>query len=92
MKVEIPQFIKPFLWSYDTADLDITKDKKRIITNILNFGTKRATDWLFNTYSNNDIKTSLLDQYRGEWNRKSLNYWSLILGVDISNINTKRII
>jgi hypothetical protein len=90
MKFEIPQYIKPFLWSYDTADLDIVNDKKRIITNILNLGTKKATDWVFSTYSKEDIEKSLLDQYKGEWNKKSLNYWALILGVDISNINTQR--
>jgi len=41
---KIPKFVVPFLWSFDLAKLDLEKDKKRIITNILNLGTKQATD------------------------------------------------
>ena len=40
----IPDFVAPFLWSYDIDALDIERDKKRIITNVLNLGTERATD------------------------------------------------
>lgn len=92
MKSEIPKFIKPFLWSYDTANLDIIKDQKRIITNILNFGTKQSTDWLFNTYNIDDIKNILLNQYSGEWNKKSLNYWATLFDLNISNIKTRSLI
>ena len=43
MKFDIPQYIKPFLWSYDINNLNKEIDKKRIITNVLNYGTKKAT-------------------------------------------------
>ena len=52
----IPKFVQPFLWSYDVDALDISRDKRRIITNVLNLGTSEATDWLFDTYTNEDIK------------------------------------
>ena len=77
----IPDFVKPFLWSYDISKLDMEKDKKRIITNVLNYGTKEATDWLLSVFSKKDIKESIEHPFVGEWNKKSLHYWSFILGV-----------
>lgn len=77
----IPEFVRPFLWSYDTDALDILRDKKRIITNVLNFGTSKATDWLFDTYTKEDIKSCLVNPLPGEWNNKSMTFWSLIFDV-----------
>ena len=74
----IPEFIKPFLWSYDAGALNLQKDKKRIITNILNLGTSRATNWLFSVYGENDIIEALRHPLPGEWNKKSLAYWRLM--------------
>jgi hypothetical protein len=36
---------KPFLWSYDLGQIDLEKDKKRIITNVLNLGTKEVSGY-----------------------------------------------
>jgi hypothetical protein len=74
----IPEFIKPFLWSYNVSALDLRRDKKRIITNVLNLGTSRATDWLFSVYDKNDILEVLSHPLPGEWNKKSLSYWSML--------------
>jgi hypothetical protein len=76
----LPDFAKPFLWSYDVAALDLERDKKRIITNVLNWGTKQATDWLRAEYSPEDIREVLVSPLRGEWHEKSYHYWSLIYG------------
>ena len=77
----IPKFVQPFLWSYDIKELDLAADKKRIITNVLNLGTKEATDWLFKVYSKADIKACLIHPLPGEWNNKSIVFWSLLLDV-----------
>lgn len=79
---KIPNFIKPFLWSYDVSKLDSEENKDRIITNILNYGDSRAVDWLFNTYSKETIKEFIKNPLPGEWNDKSLNYWALIADVE----------
>ena len=77
----IPQFIQTFLWSYDIKSLDISRDKRRIITNVLNFGTSRATEWLFEIYTKEEIKNCLTSPLPGEWNNKSMIFWSLLLDV-----------
>ena len=84
----IPSYVRPFLWSYDIEKLDLLRNKKRIITNVLNLGTRKATDWLFKTYSQEDIKKTIINPLPGEWNKKSLNFWSLIF--DIQPGDTRR--
>ncbi len=85
----IPKYVKPFLWSYNTNKLDLKKNKKRIIENILNLGSKKATNWLFEKYSKREIKNAIADALPSEWNKKSLNYWSILFG--IKSAKTKRI-
>lgn len=81
---------KPFLWYHDLEKMDLEKDKKRIITNVLNLGTREASDLLFKIYSSKDIKEQVENPLPGEWSNKSLNYWSIIF--DIKVINTKNVL
>ncbi len=78
----IPSFVHPFLWSYDVEKLDLSRNKKRIITNVLNLGTTRATDWLFEVYDKETIKKMVENPMPGEWSKKSLNFWGTVLGVE----------
>lgn len=85
----IPKFVQPFLWSYDISVLDIARDKRRIITNVLNFGTKKATDWLFERYTKKDVKDCLINPLPGEWNKKSIAFWSFIMDVKPGQTNVR---
>ena len=87
---EILQEFKPFLWSFDVEKMDLDRDKARIITNVLNFGTKKATDQLLRVYSKEQIKEQIANPKPGEWDNKSLNYWSIIF--DIKPKNTKNVL
>lgn len=80
-KNSLPSVWKPFLWSYDTSKLDVSKDKQRIITNVLNTGTQQATKLLFKTYPKKEIIKVVKHPMPGEWNKKSLNFWGLMLNV-----------
>ena len=73
----IPAYIRPFLWSYDIDKLDLRRYRKRIITNVLNWGTSRATNWIFKVYDKKDIKEAIKNPLPGEWNQKSLIFWDL---------------
>ena len=80
-RLKIPSAVRACLWSYDVDKLDIWQDKERIITNVLNYGTTEATDWLRRTYSREEIAEVLRNPRPGEWDKKSLNYWALIYDV-----------
>jgi hypothetical protein len=85
----IPSFVRPFLWSYNVDKLDLSTNKRRIITNVLNLGSKEATDWLFKTFSKEDIKEALSSPLSGEWSKKSINFWGLVLGVRPGRIDRR---
>lgn len=85
----IPQFVQPFLWSYDINGLDLSRDKRRIITNVLNLGTSQATDWLFEVYTKEDIKDCLIHPLPGEWSNKSMAFWSLVFDVRPGKTNAR---
>lgn len=87
----IPKFLKPFLWWLDTDKMDIGRDKKRIITNILNYGTKKAIGWLFKTYSKEDIKKVVENPLPGEWDKKSLNFWRIFFGIKSGDFPKRKI-
>jgi hypothetical protein len=86
MKQEILTKFKPFLWSYDISKMDLERDKNRIITNVLNLGTEQATDLLFEIYKKEDIRKVVADPIPGEWNKKALNYWSIIFDLEIKHV------
>ncbi len=77
----IPDYLKPFLWSYDLARMDLVKHKRIIIRNILDYGTEEAVNWLRTVYSEDDIKEAIRQSVRTEWSKKSINLWSLIYDV-----------
>ncbi len=47
LRTALSQSFAPFLWSYDLEALDTQKNKKRIITAVLNLGTEQAVKDLF---------------------------------------------
>jgi len=83
---QILEKFKPFLWSYDIKKIDLEKNKDRIITNVLNLGTKEATDLLFKVYKRKDITKMVACPMPGEWSKKSLNYWSIIFDLDFKEL------
>jgi hypothetical protein len=85
----LPQSIKQALWSYDTDKIDVTVDKKLVISQVLNFGTKEATDWVFDYYGKSSVKEVALSMSAGQWNKKSLNFWSLILDFKSDQIKNR---
>jgi len=73
------QSVKQALWSYDTDKIDAIVDEKLVISRVLNFGNKEATDWALSYYGKSKVKEVAMSMSRGQWNKKSLNFWSLIL-------------
>jgi hypothetical protein len=81
MKTVFPSAVRACLWSYDISALDIERDKNLIITNVLNYGTKEATSWLFSHYSSSIIASVIRTPLSGRWDKRSLALWSLVFGV-----------
>jgi len=86
-----PKVIRPFLWFNDLKKIDLQRDRVRIILNVLNFGTKAATDWLFDFYPLAEIKKVIRSRNASaELSAKSLNYWTLILNINSRPLTKSR--
>ncbi|MCX6809521.1 MAG: hypothetical protein NTZ65_02100 [Candidatus Berkelbacteria bacterium] len=80
-KEKFPKSVESVLWSYDINKIDLESHKRLIIAQVLNYGTRDATDWLFKTYNLNEIKKTAELIPAGQWDRKSLALWSLYLKI-----------
>jgi len=81
IKKKLPKSVENVLWSYDVNKIDVYLHMKLIISQVLNFGTRDATDWLFRTYELGDIRKISEQIPIGQWDKKSLALWSLYLGI-----------
>jgi hypothetical protein len=77
--VVLPQAVKTVLWSYNTNKIDLQKHSQLIVSQVLNFGTKEATDWLFKYYGKVRVSEIANTIPFGQWDKKSLALWSLNL-------------
>ncbi|PIY69120.1 hypothetical protein COY90_02275 [Candidatus Roizmanbacteria bacterium CG_4_10_14_0_8_um_filter_39_9] len=77
-----PQSVKAVLWSYDLNAINVQKDKKIIVSQVLNFGTEEAINWLFRQYGVTTVKKVAAAIPLFEWNKKSLSFWKIILSID----------
>ena len=82
-KKSLPSFLQPTLWSFKVKDLDLKRDKRYIITQILNYGNKRDVSWLLSHYSDKDIKKVLRKPGRGSWLPQVLNFWTTIYNIKL---------
>lgn len=76
-----PPAVRACLWSYNQTALDLVRDQALIITNVLNFGSKEATDWLFAQYPAANIAAVVRKPLPGRWDKRSIALWSLVFGV-----------
>jgi hypothetical protein len=55
MNSQLPLDLRPLFWSYNFDRLDKERDKKIIITNVLNYGDLKQWRWLAATYGHGEI-------------------------------------
>lgn len=77
----LPKDVEMALWSYDKTKINPKKHKKTIISQVLNWGNKKATDWLFGYYGMQEVTRIAQQIPLGQWDKKSLALWSIVLGI-----------
>ncbi|MEM7820510.1 MAG: hypothetical protein QW761_02850 [Candidatus Aenigmatarchaeota archaeon] len=80
---KIPKFLQHALWSCNTKLLDLKRDKRYIISQILNYGTRRDVIWLLSNYNRAEIKEVLKRPARGIWWRRVLNFWTMYYNIKL---------
>lgn len=86
----IPPYVRHTLWSYDLSALDLQRDQRDIITQVLNRGGARAVHWLRQTYGDAAIAAVVRDPPRGRWFPQVLNFWATLYHLTIPPDTFKR--
>ncbi len=77
----IPDCVRVVLWSYDIDRIDVEAHKKLIVAQVLNFGTMDAIKWAFEQYGRDEVTRVANEIPAGQWDKKSLSFWRLVLGI-----------
>lgn len=77
----IPKYLKPFLWSYNFNNLDVMRDRRLIIAQLLNYGDVNAVRWVIKQYGVDEVRQIANTIPVKQWDNKSLAYWKLILDI-----------
>jgi hypothetical protein len=80
---KLPKAFQRILWSYRIEKLDTERDKKEIITRVLNYGTWDDLKLLQKIYTEEDIKQVVSSPERGCWFEKVLNFWTKLLNLQL---------
>jgi len=78
---------KSILWEYDISKLDI--DSSLVTQRVLNLGDKELTDFWLNKVWRKKAKKLFLENAKF-LDKKSYNYWKIILWVEDKKINNKK--
>lgn len=80
----LPKFLQSCFPSYDLTKLGKEKDKRLIITQILNYGTEKEIAWLGRNYSREEIEKAVKFPSRGMWMESVLTYWQKIFNIQLN--------
>jgi len=79
----IPKSFQRSLWSYDINKINLERDKKEVITQVLNHGDWQDIKKLFELYSEEEIKKLVRNPRRGVWFEKVLNFWCKMFNIKL---------
>jgi len=79
----LPRSFHAALWSYDISKIDPARDKKDIITQVLNYGDWHDIKRLFKLYSEREIKEVVKTPRKGVWLEKVLHFWCTTLNIKL---------
>ncbi len=83
-----PKRLQGLLWSTDVRSLDIEKDKRYIIHQLLRMGDFRDLTWLFRTYKKSDIIDTFISKPQREYPKKEFYFVkNMLLSLDDVPLN-----
>jgi hypothetical protein len=71
---KVPKNLQGVLWSADVSKLDIYKNKKYIIHQVLAYGTLKNLIWLFKTYKISEIKSIFIEYPEKDYTERTFNF------------------
>lgn len=76
---KIPKSLQPILWSRDINSLDLNKNRAYIINQVLAYGTMEHIKWLFQNYSQREIKKIFIKKPIKIYSPSAFNWINTVL-------------
>lgn len=86
-KKKLPSDFRPFFWSYDWRQLNLLKDKKVIILQLINYGTLDHWQWLAKIYGLPEIKRVIKQVPASEIKPKTRRLISVLFAIPEKEFN-----
>ena len=80
----LPKFLEKYFWDVEFKEIDKTKNSRFVIERILEYGEKKAVQWLFKSYPLKQIKEAV--SKARSLSPRSLFFWVLLL-----NLNKRKV-
>lgn len=55
----LPEELRPLFWSYEFEKLELSKDEKTVVVQLINYGTLANWQWLVREYGHTEVKRLL---------------------------------
>jgi hypothetical protein len=78
LKEVIPIEFKKYFWDVDFNALSMEKHKGFILERLLNYGSFSTFSWIFQIYSNKDVKQLLKKKGKSSLSKNSFYFWQKI--------------
>lgn len=85
MDKKLPDYFKQILWSYDLDKLNLEKNKKTVIVNVINYGDLKHWRWILENYGKEVVRKVLAEIRASEMRPAARRLASIIFNVNRFN-------
>lgn len=78
---DIPKWLQKFYWWGDVSKIDLERNKKTIIVQLINYGGWNQWKWLVGTYEKDVLRKIIQEIPISEFRSSALKLISLLLGI-----------
>lgn len=87
----VPKSLQGVLWSVDTDQLDLQKNKIYIINQVLAYGTWEQLKWLLNAYKRSEIAEVFQEHPTNDYTKPGINFVkNILLGLETVDLDLRR--
>jgi hypothetical protein len=80
--MRLPESLHPLFWDCRPDTVDLDAHAPFVLERVLEYGSLAAVRWALESYGPERIRTFLRDRGRRTLSRKTLAFWTMILGLE----------
>jgi hypothetical protein len=78
----LPPSLRPLFWDCRTESIDVESQAPFVLERVLEYGSLAAVRWALATFGDERIKEFLRCRGARTLSRKTLSFWTLLLGIE----------